>query len=1122
MKKGIDEQQCSWWHKAIGYQIYPKSFQDSNNDGIGDLRGIINRLDYLENLGINLIWICPVYKSPMMDHGYDISDYETIDDCFGNNEDIKDLIKEAGKRGIKVLMDLVLNHTSDQHPWFQEAIKNLDGEYAKYYIIKEGMGDQPPNDWKSIFGGSAWERIEGTNRYYLHLFTKGQPDLNWENEKLRKELYGMINRWLELGLSGFRVDAISHIKKNFDYKNRRGGSGQTPPADKGSTEPTISEWDYYNNVEGLDVFLHEMKEQTFKRFRAFTVAEIDNVKPEKLKDYIGEDGYFSTIFDFCHTSYRIRDEKWINNPIEMIEEIKHNLFQKQEYAKACGFLCNFIENHDLPRAADRFIPEKYIDYHSLTLLGAVNFFLKGIPFIYQGQEIGMRDFPKNSIEEYKDPTTYRKYEDYLAEGMSQEQAWNMIQTESREHSRTPMQWSEEIHAGFTAGKPWFEVNPNYKEINCSKQQKDEHSVLSFYKKMIAVRKRQDLEDCLIYGETVPRYEGETGVIAYERIGKGSRILAIHNCNPNQVELPFYNQIEEVVLDNYALEESQTDVIDNKIRLMPFQTMIIKLKKPWWKDSVVYQIYPRSFQDSNGDGIGDLQGIISRLDYLSNLGIDAVWLSPICQSPQDDNGYDISDYQAIDSVFGTMEDMERLIDEGKKRGISILLDLVLNHSSDEHKWFIEAKKGRDNPYHDYYIWRDGSEGAPPNDMKAAFGGSAWEWVPELSQYYFHQFSVKQPDLNWENPKVRKEIYQMILWWMDKGIGGFRLDVIDQIAKEPDNGITQNGSRLHEFIRELSRETFQKGDLITVGEAWGADIERAKQYSNPDGSEFSMVFQFEHIGLDQQAGKEKWDLAKLDLMKLKKVFSKWQKELHHTGWNSLFWNNHDLPRIVSRWGDDSQYREESAKMLALLLHGLEGTPYIYQGEELGMTNVKFGIEDYRDIETLHMYQERLENGYDKKDIMLSIHAKSRDNARTPMQWDNSSFAGFSTCKPWIEVNPNYESINAKDQQRNQDSVFWFYKRLIQLRKEHEVIVDGDFQLLFEEDKELFAYKRTLNNQELVVVCNFYGISKKVDIRCILDDNAALLISNYETNEDKQQLRPFEARMYLSMLPANCRCS
>lgn len=548
-------------------------------------------------------------------------------------------------------------------------------------------------------------------------------------------------------------------------------------------------------------------------------------------------------------------------------------------------------------------------------------------------------------------------------------------------------------------------------------------------------------------------------------------------------------------------------------------------KKWWQNSVVYQIYPRSFQDSNGDGIGDIQGIIKRLDYLQELGIDAIWLSPVCKSPQDDNGYDISDYQDIDPMFGNLDDLEQLISEAKKRNIRIIMDLVLNHSSDEHRWFTEAKKSKDNPYHDYYVWRDGEEGVYPNDMGSVFGGPAWEWVPELKQYYFHQFSVKQPDLNWENPKVRREIYDMILWWMDKGVGGFRLDVIDQIAKEPDLKITNNGPRLHEFIQELSRETFQKGDLITVGEAWGADIDRAKLYSKPDGSEFSMVFQFEHMMLDQEPGKEKWDFCPLPFVKLKKCLEKWQKELHGCGWNSLFWDNHDLPRIVSRWGNDREYRVEAAKMLATVLHGMEGTPYVYQGEELGMTNVRFdSIEQYQDIEIRNMYRERLEKGYAEKDIMESIYAKGRDNARTPMQWDDTENAGFTTGTPWLGVNPNYTEINARSQLQDENSVFHYYKKLIHLRKENSIFVDGDFTLLLPEDENIFAYVREYEGRKLLVAANFtdkevecpllkeWGVPADEDGAAKSRDNGVkLLIHNYNDLPSQQKLRPYEAMIW-----------
>lgn len=533
------------------------------------------------------------------------------------------------------------------------------------------------------------------------------------------------------------------------------------------------------------------------------------------------------------------------------------------------------------------------------------------------------------------------------------------------------------------------------------------------------------------------------------------------------------------------------------------------KKKWWKNAVIYQVYPKSFQDSNGDGIGDIKGIISRLDYLRTLGIDAIWLSPVYRSPQDDNGYDISDYQDIDPMFGSLVDMEELIAEAGKRNIKIIMDMVLNHSSDEHRWFVEAKKGKDNPYHDYYVWRDGKEGVPPNDITSAFGGSAWEWVPQLGQYYLHQFSVKQPDLNWDNPKLRKELYDMILWWMDKGVGGFRFDVIDLIAKEPDRKITSNGTRLHEYIREMTANTLSKGNLLTVGEAWSATPETAKLYSNPDGSEVSMVFQFEHIMLDQEPGKDKWDMIPLSLPALKRCYEKWQNTLFDKGWNSLFLDNHDLPRIVSRWGNDGKYRVESAKMLATMLHGMQGTPYIYQGEELGMTNVQFpDISDYEDIETLNVYKERIAEGYPKEAVMKSIYARSRDNARTPMQWNDGRNAGFTDGTPWFALNPNYTVINAENALEDKNSVFYYYQKLISLRKEYQVFLDGSFTLLLPEDEKIFAYVRKNEDSELLVCVNFTDEELSLPEACKWHDGE-LLVHNYD-GELGSELRPYEAFM------------
>lgn len=530
------------------------------------------------------------------------------------------------------------------------------------------------------------------------------------------------------------------------------------------------------------------------------------------------------------------------------------------------------------------------------------------------------------------------------------------------------------------------------------------------------------------------------------------------------------------------------------------------KKDWWKEAVVYQVYPRSFQDSNGDGIGDLPGITSRLDYLAELGIDAIWLSPVYCSPQDDGGYDISDYRSIDPMFGTMEDFEELVREGEKRGIGIVMDLVLNHTSDEHAWFKEAKKGKDNPYHDYYVWRDGKPDKAPNELRSNFSGSAWEYVPELGQYYLHLFSKKQPDLNWSNPKVRQELYDMIRFWMEKGVWGFRLDVIDQVGKEPDRMITENGPRLHEYLRELAANTFGGHGMITVGEAWGSNLENAPLYSNPDGSEFSMIFQFEHMVLDQK--RQKWDPVPLELPKLKRCLAKWQTGLHGKGWNSLFWDNHDLPRIVSRFGNDGEFRVISAKMLALVLHGLEGTPYIFEGEELGMTNVQYELEDYRDIESLNMVKERSEQGYSMESIMESIRRVGRDNARTPMQWDNTPNAGFCSedVTPWIRVNPNYTTINAKDQLSDENSIFHFYRKLIVLRKSYPVIREGSFRLLMEEDPDLFVYERLLGEQKLFVAANFHGTERSIEI-----PEGKVLIHNYE-DVPNGVLRPYEALMVL----------
>jgi len=503
-----------------------------------------------------------------------------------------------------------------------------------------------------------------------------------------------------------------------------------------------------------------------------------------------------------------------------------------------------------------------------------------------------------------------------------------------------------------------------------------------------------------------------------------------------------------------------------------------MKTEWWKKAVVYQIYPRSFCDSNGDGIGDLNGITSKLGYIKDLGADVIWFSPVYQSPMRDNGYDISDYRAINPEFGTMADFDRFLEQAHGLGLKIVMDLVVNHSSDQHPWFIESRGSRENPRRDYYIWRDGKNGGPPNDWQAWFGGPAWTRDEKTGQYFLHLFSPYQPDLNWENPAMRNEIYDMMRWWLDKGIDGFRMDAISLISKPPDfpdgnaKEIIFNGPRVHEFLREVRREVLSKYDILTVGETGGVTVDEAAQYANADGSELDMVFQFEQVELD--GGESfKWNDRKIVLTELKEVFSRWQIRLHDRAWNSLYWCNHDQPRIVSRLGDDGAYREKSAKMLAVCLHFMQGTPYIYQGEELGMTNAPFAdIGDYRDLETINAYNALVaqEQRIAQADMLRYMRLKSRDNSRTPMHWNSGPNAGFSTGTPWIMLNPNYREINAEEQIRRGDSVFSFYQTLIQLRKRLDIITLGSYELLLPDDPALFVYTRRYGQEELLVVCNF----------------------------------------------------
>lgn len=561
-----------------------------------------------------------------------------------------------------------------------------------------------------------------------------------------------------------------------------------------------------------------------------------------------------------------------------------------------------------------------------------------------------------------------------------------------------------------------------------------------------------------------------------------------------------------------------------------------MNQTWWKESVVYQVYPRSFKDSNGDGIGDINGITEKLDYLQELGIDVIWLSPVYQSPNDDNGYDISDYQAIMQEFGTMEEFDRMLSQAHKRNIKILMDLVVNHTSDEHKWFVESRKSIDNPYRDYYIWRPGKDGKEPNNWGACFGGSAWEYDERTKMYFLHLFSKKQPDLNWDNQAVRDEVFAMMDWWLAKGIDGFRMDVISLISKDPKlpDGVAgadgyasfhpfvANGPHVHEYLQEMRNRVLSKYDNMTVGEASGVTIEEAKRYANEEGSELNMVFQFEHMDLD---GGEtfKWNDRKINLVELKQVLSKWQTELAGQAWNSLYWSNHDQPRCVSRMGNDSaQYREVSAKMLGTCLHMMQGTPYIYQGEELGMTNVPFhSLDELRDIESINAFHDLTQSGQIGQDKMMDyIRYKGRDNARTPMQWDDSENAGFTDGTPWIMVNPNYQEINAKEELSRKDSIFYYYQSLIKLRKQYKIIVYGTYRLLFPESEQLYVYERVLDGDRLLVICNFTEQVQQIDLP---GDNKAeeskVLISNYQREAAAQhmELKPYEAMV---LYQSGCR--
>ncbi|AUN03170.1 glycoside hydrolase family 13 protein [Clostridium botulinum] len=551
-----------------------------------------------------------------------------------------------------------------------------------------------------------------------------------------------------------------------------------------------------------------------------------------------------------------------------------------------------------------------------------------------------------------------------------------------------------------------------------------------------------------------------------------------------------------------------------------------MNKTWWKEAVAYQIYPRSFKDSNDDGIGDIEGIISKLDYLKDLGIDIIWICPMYKSPNDDNGYDISDYKAIIDEFGTMGDFDKLLQKVHEKGMKLIIDLVINHTSDEHKWFIESRSSKDNPKRDFYIWRDGKDGKEPNNWESIFKGSAWEYDYNTEQYFLHLFSKKQPDLNWENENVRKELYKMINWWLDKGIDGFRVDAISHIKKEkglkdipnpknldyvPSFEKHMNVEGIHKYLKELKENTFDKYDIITVGEANGVNISQAPQWVGEKDGKFNMIFQFEHLDL--------WDVDHKEqstIKKLKEVLSKWQEGLEGVGWNALFIENHDIQRVVSTLGDDKNFWEESSKALALMYFMQKGTPFIYQGQEIGMTNVKFeDIEDYNDIKTINIYKEKIKKGIPKDQALKYVWETSRDNSRTPMQWDTTENAGFSKEKPWMKINSNYVDINVREQENNLNSILNFYKKIIRVKKENEALIYGKYNLILAHHEQIYAYTRTLGNEKFIVIANLTNNEVKYTYKREKLNYKGLIISNYsiEKHEDITEilLKPFEARLY-----------
>ena len=1155
--------------KQVVYQIYPRSFKDSNGDGIGDLNGITEKLDYLASLGVDVLWLSPIFASPNDDNGYDISNYRAIMDEFGTMADFDRLLAEATKRGIKLMLDLVVNHTSDEHEWFQQACQSRDNPYRDYYIWRDASGFDnngtpiPPTNWISAFSPSAWEWHEPTQQFYLHCFSVKQPDLNWENPRVREEVYDLMRFWLDKGVAGFRMDVINLISKPRVFAD-------DPAVTAGGREASLG---IIANGPRVHEFLQEMREQVLRHYPTITVGETPNTTVEDGRLYAGFDrGELNMIFTFEHMSLDHSAAgygKWSDRRFKL-SDLKRTLAHWQYGLSGTAWNSLYWNNHDQPRAVSRFgndAPEHRV--RSATMLASVLHTLCGTPYIYQGEELGMTNVFFDDIADYNDLEIHDAYEKYVSSGLiSHEDMMRYISHSGRDNARTPMHWDGGPGAGFSSGTPWLALNPNYTTINAAGVVEDPDSIFNHYRRLIQLRHEHEV---IVNGRFELIDPEDEQVFAFLRRGDNQTLLTVANFTDTEQTRAYAGAAAEELRRLGVSAGSSELLLDNSgpvdpgsaATLRPYEARVYLIDhqqeqdnsgKTWWKESVVYQIYPRSFQDSNDDGVGDLPGITSRLDYLADLGIDALWLSPVYASPNADNGYDISDYRAIMPEFGTMEDFEQLVDQAARRGIKIIMDLVVNHTSNQHPWFVQACADPTSAYRDYYIFRDPSgwdannNPLPPNNWRAEFGGPAWTFHQPSGQFYLHMFSPAQPDLNWKNPRVREEIKDIVRFWLGKKVAGFRLDAINLISKpenlpdDPEVDANKHGSSIpfvdggemvHPYLQQLAREVFAPGGATTVGETPLADPAEGLLYAGFDRNELHTIFHFEHmlVDCDPESGMGKWSTREMDLRALKKVLNTWQVQLQNRAWNALYWNNHDQPRIVSRFGDPGRYRVQSATMLATVLHGMCGTPYVYQGEELGMTNVQWpDIERYRDLDSLNFFDDmvRQRGELSAAEALDLIHAKGRDNARTPMQWSTEGNAGFSSVAPWLDVNDNYREINAAAQVGDPENVYSYYRRLISLRHgevaglEHigELLVYGDFVPVAgdAEDGQVYSYLRVPNKlvgsrNSLLVMANFSRDEQQRDIAELAGVEHSVVLSNYNAVKiagTTVSLRPYQAVM------------